>query len=457
VTVDPARRAAADVVLAVDRDAAFANLLLPRVLRERHIAGTDAAFATELAYGTLRWQGTLDAVIEVGARRAVSTLDPPVRAVVRLGAYQLLHTRVPPHAAVSTTVDLSRELAGAKPAGFVNAVMRRVSERPWERWIDILTDSDDELGRLAFASGYPRWIAAALLEALEGDRDQLREFLAVDRPSTHLLARPGQIEPAALVEAAGPSATLGPYSAYAVHLHGGDPSRLAPVQDGRARVQDEGSQLVAIAAARANVDGEGDRRWLDMCAGPGGKSSLLAGLLPTDARLISADLQLHRAGLVSRGVGGTATSIIVADGTRPAWRAESFDRVLADVPCSGLGSLRRRPDLRWRRQPQDVELLGPLQRDLLDSAISAVRPGGVAVYATCSPLPAETSAVVADVTGRRSDVVVVDARTLLPEVSSVGDGPFVRLWPHLHGTDAMFIAVLRRVCGESTAAQWRST
>lgn len=456
MTVDPARRAAADVVLAVDRDAAFANLLLPRLLRERGISGTDAAFATELAYGALRWQGSLDAVIESGARRSVTSLDPPVRAALRIGAYQVLHTRVPPHAAVSTTVDLGRDLLGPKPAGFINAVMRRVSEQPWERWVETLTDSDDELGRLAFAAGYPRWIATALLEALAGDTEQLGELVAVDRPTTHLLARPGLIEAAALAESAGPGATLGHLSPYAVHLHGGDPSRLAAVQDGRARVQDEGSQLVALVAARAGVSGR-DSQWLDMCAGPGGKSSLLAGLLPGDGRLVSADLQIHRANLVTRGVEGTATTVIVADGTRPAWRAASFDRVLADVPCSGLGSLRRRPDLRWRRQPPDVDLLGPLQRDLLGSAIDAVRPGGVAVYATCSPLLAETSTVVADVVGRRTDVEVVDARPLLPGVADLGDGPFVRLWPHLHGTDAMFVAVLRRISDESAAVLSVST
>jgi 16S rRNA (cytosine967-C5)-methyltransferase len=148
---------------------------------------------------------------------------------------------------------------------------------------------------------------------------------------------------------------------------------------------------------------------------------------------------------------------VVADGTRPAWRPGSFDRVLADVPCSGLGSLRRRPDVRWRRAPNDVDLLVPLQRDLLDSAIDAVRPGGVAVYATCSPLLAETSDVVTDVIGRRTDVHAIDARALLPEVADLDGGPFVRLWPHRHGTDAMFIAVLRRMNSEPAAEPSLST
>ncbi len=444
MSADPPRRAAVDVVLAVERDAAFANLLLPRMLRDRRITGADAGLATELAYGTLRWQGVLDEVIATGARRDVATLDPPVRAVLRLGAYQALHTRVPPHAAVSTTVDLAREVAGPRPAGFVNAVMRRVSESSWEGWVQRLAPAADPVGRLAFETGHPRWIAVALLAALNGDEAELAALLATDRPTTHLLARPGRIDATTLAAAAGPDARVGTLSPYAVYLAGGDPSRITAVRDGRARVQDEGSQLVALALQRAALVGDPDRAWLDICAGPGGKASLLAGLLPVGARLVAADRQPHRAGLVQRGVGGTTSTVVVADGTRPAWRAACFDRVLADVPCSGLGSLRRRPELRWRREPRDIDGLGPLQRALLRAAIDAARPGGVAVYSTCSPHLAETIEVVEDVVRDRTDLTILDARDLLPQVADVGAGPYVQLWPHRHGTDAMFIAAIRR-------------
>jgi 16S rRNA (cytosine967-C5)-methyltransferase len=444
VTSDPARRAAVDVVLAVERHAAFANLLLPSILRERGLSGTDAGFATELTYGTLRWQGVLDAVIAAGARRDVAALDPPVRAVLRVGAYQLLHTRVPPHAAVSTSVDLAREVAGPRPAGFVNAVMRRVSESAWPDWVATLAPKGDPLGRLAFQTGHPRWIAEALLAALNDDLDELTALLATDRPVTHLLARPGRIGTEALAAAAGAGASVGRFSPYAVVLAGGDPGQIVAVQDGRARVQDEGSQLVALALSRARLTGERDERWLDICAGPGGKASLLAGLLPPGARLVAGDAQLHRASLTTRGVAGTAAAVIVADATRPAWRGGAFDRVLADVPCSGLGSLRRRPELRWRRQPADIEALRPLQRDLLRSAVDAVRPGGVVVYSTCSPHPAETAAVVTDVLERLDDVEVLDSRELFAGVPELGPGPHVQLWPHRHGTDAMFVATLRR-------------
>jgi 16S rRNA (cytosine967-C5)-methyltransferase len=451
-TRDPARRAAADVALAVDRDGAYANLLLPRLLRERSISGTDAAFATELTYGMLRRCGVLDAVISAGAKRDAASLDPAVRAVLRLGAYQLLHTRVPPHAAVSSTVDLSREVAGPRPAGLVNAVLRRVAERDWAGWVEQLAPADDPLGRLAFERGFPRWVAAALLEALDGDLAELDLALAEQRPSTHLVARPGRISREALLAAAGPDATSGPWSPYAVRLASGDPAGLAAIRDRRAGVQDEGSQLVALALARAPLEGRDDW-WLDACAGPGGKASLLAGLLSDGARLLASDLAPHRAALVRRSLTrASSVPVVVADATRPPWRDASLDRVLVDAPCTGLGALRRRPEVRWRRQPDDAARLQGVQLALLAAAVDAVRVGGLVAYATCSPHRAETVAVIGSTLRSRADVEAVDARPLLPGVPSLGDGPFVQLWPHRHGTDAMFVAILRR-----TAAGERPT
>jgi 16S rRNA (cytosine967-C5)-methyltransferase len=440
---DPARRAAADVLLAVDRDGAYVNLVLPRLLRERRIASNDAAFATELAYGAVRRSGVLDAVIEAGAKRPVTTLDPPVRAALRLGAYQLLHTRVAQHAAVSATVDIARELCGPKPTGLVNAVLRKVSQKTWPIWVDDLAPKD-AVGRLAFDRGYPRWIAAALLDALGGDIDELSLALTDNRPVTHLVARPGQISRDELLEMAGPAATAGPWSPYAVHLSGGgDPGAIDAVRDGRAAVQDEGSQLVAVALAKQRLDGA-DRRWLDMCAGPGGKAALLGGLLPTDGRLVAADRAPHRATLVTQALRGTPNAtVIAADGLRPPWPIETFDRVLVDAPCTGLGALRRRPDARWRRDPSSVVELQQLQRALLRTAVASTRIGGVVAYATCSPHLAETNDVIRSVAEGRDDIEILDARALLPGVSNVGPGPFIQLWPHRHGTDAMFVGVIR--------------
>jgi 16S rRNA (cytosine967-C5)-methyltransferase len=249
-----------------------------------------------------------------------------------------------------------------------------------------------------------------------------------------------------LIEAGGVS---GRWSPYAVQLAGGDPGAIAAVAQGRAGVQDEASQLVVLALAAARVDGD-DMRWLDLCAGPGGKAALLAALAgERSAGLVAVDRQEHRARLVQvslRGAAG-ALGVVVADGTRRAWPVAAFDRVLADAPCTGLGALRRRPEARWRRQPGDVQDLVHLQQALLRSAVESVRPGGVIGYATCSPVLAETRQVVESVLQACPGLVEEDARTLLPEVPDLGPGPHLQLWPHLHGTDAMFLSVLRRTAG----------
>ncbi len=247
-----------------------------------------------------------------------------------------------------------------------------------------------------------------------------------------------------LVEAGASRAKWSPYAA--VLQGGGDPGRIHAVATGRAGVQDEGSQMVATALATAPIDGD-DTQWLDLCAGPGGKSALLAALVhQRDGELTAIEPLKHRADLVRanlRAIPGNH-KVLVGDGTKPTWPAGSFDRVLADVPCSGLGALRRRPEARWRRTPEDVVELRPLQEDLLDSAITSVRPGGVVAYVTCSPHPDETRAVVDAVLGKRDDAVLEDARALIPGVPELGDGPDVQLWPHLHGTDAMYLALIRR-------------
>jgi 16S rRNA (cytosine967-C5)-methyltransferase len=219
------------------------------------------------------------------------------------------------------------------------------------------------------------------------------------------------------------------------------------VRDGRAGVQDEGSQLVTWALTKASAP---PGCWLDLCAGPGGKSALLTGLARLDgSQLLASDLAPHRASLVARAVrayarSGAAPTIVAADGTRRAWRAGSFTRVLADVPCSGLGALRRRSESRWRRGPADVEQLHSLQLALLASAVDSATPGGVIGYLTCSPHRRETSDVVNETLAVRADVEVIPATQLLPEVPNAGLGPYLQLWPHRHGTDAMFAAYLRK-------------
>lgn len=440
-----ARLAALQLLAAVRERGAYANLALPPILREHQLNTRDAALATELAYGSCRALGQLDAIIAAAGSRPLHHIDGPILDALRLGAYQLLHTRIPPHAAVSETVNLVRRGPAGKAAGYANAVLRRVSERTLEQWVDHLAPeaSTDRLARLALATAHPRWIVAALAQSLGRD-GELEQALRADQApdATHLVARPGLINRDDLVAESGGDPAR--YSPWGVYLRGGDPGAIESVATGRAAVQDEGSQLVATALATASVDGA-DARWLDLAAGPGGKAALLAALAAGRGGTLDAvEVSDHRAELVRRATRRLPVQIHIADGRDPGLPDSSFDRVLLDAPCTGLGALRRRPEARWRRTEQDVAPLVKLQRELLGSAARLVRPGGLIAYVTCSPHLAETEGVVAR---RPATLDLVDARPFFPHVPELGDGPTVQLWPHRHGTDAMFCALMRRAEG----------
>lgn len=445
---DPARLAAYHALLAVHRDDAYANLVLPSLLQQAGLSGRDAAFVTELTYGTLRNRGSLDAIIAHAAAREVSRIDPPARDALRLGAYQLLHTRVPPHAAVASTVDLVRAVAPGA-AGFANAVMRRIGERDLAAWLAIVAPSevDDPVGHLAVVCSHPEWIVRVFREALGGDIEETRRALLADneRPGVHLCARPGLVDVSDLADAV--RGTPGAFSQYAVYLPSGAPGDLPEIRDGRAHVQDEGSQLVATALVDAPLEGR-DERWLDLCAGPGGKAGLLASLAALrGAHLTAVEVAEQRAHMVTNAVRGLPATVLVEDG-RMIGPESWFDRAIVDAPCTGLGSLRRRPESRWRKQPSDLPPLTKLQRELLSAALTSVRVGGLVAYVTCSPHPVETQMAVREVLRRGGSsftAELIDARAALPPgMPGLGEGPTVQLWPHRHGTDAMFLALLRR-------------
>jgi 16S rRNA (cytosine967-C5)-methyltransferase len=441
--IDAPRLAAYEVLKAVRVDGAYANLVLPAVIRHFRLDVRDAAFATELASGTLRLRGTYDAIIAACADRPLRKIEEKVLDALRLGAHQLLSMRVPDHAAISTTVSLVRTKGTSGAGNFANAVMRRVSEHDLESWIARVAPAKPPSRYAEVAFSHPVWIVDELRKAV-GERE-LHAVLAADNvaPKVTLVIRPGR---ATVAELPG---TPTPYSPYGVVLEGGDPGSVPAVAEGRAGVQDEGSQVVAALMASAPLDGA-DRRWLDLCAGPGGKSALLAALAAErGAGLVALERQHHRSRLVQRNLEGSpgVLGILTADGTAPPLRPGVFDRVLVDAPCTGLGALRRRPEARWRRKPDDLFTLVLLQRQLVASAIEATRSGGLVLYATCSPVRAETSDVVTSVLRLRDDVVLEDARALLPQVPDC-DGPLpgtVQLWPHRHGTDAMFMALFRKV------------
>jgi 16S rRNA (cytosine967-C5)-methyltransferase len=444
--LDPARRAAFDVLRAVSERDAYANLALPALLAERGIAGRDAAFATELTYGTCRTRGLLDAVISAAAGRSIDQIDSVLLDLLRLGTYQLLRTHVAGHAAVSTTVEQAGIEFDSVRAGFVNGVLRTISKRDEQSWVNQLAPdaATDPIGHAAFVHAHPRWIAQTFADALGADAGELDAALAADdaRPAVHLAARPGVFSAGELAQTV--DGEVGRYGPYAVYLAGGDPGRLAPIRDGQALVQDEGSQLVARALTLAPVIGTDRGRWLDLCAGPGGKTALIAAIAAQQGATVTAiEPNPRRAEMVEQNTRGLAVEVLRVDGRDTSLPAGGFDRVLVDAPCTGLGALRRRPEARWRRTPADVPTLATLQRELLASAIALTRPGGVVLYATCSPHLVETVGVVSDAL-RRYPVTALDARVLFEPVDNLGPGPYVQLWPHRHGTDAMFAAALRK-------------
>ncbi|HVE63050.1 MAG TPA: transcription antitermination factor NusB [Mycobacteriales bacterium] len=452
---DPARLLAWRVLRAVDTDGAYANLLLPDLLRESRLDERDRGLVTELTYGTLRATGTLDHVLGFCSSRPVAEIDSPLRDALRLGAYQLLRTRIPSHAAVAATVELVRGVIGEGPGSFANAVLRRVAERAGD--LGAPAYADDAVGHLAVTTAHPAWIVEEFAAALDGDLEQAAAALRADdeRPEVHLVARPGRIardELLADAQAAGLVAAPGPWTPWSARLAGGDPAALSAVRDGRAAVQDEGSQLAVSLVAALLPDRPA--RALDVCAGPGGKSALLAALLAQRGgdTLVAAELHEHRARLTARalaaGAGSTESApawvVVTADARTAPWAPGTFDVVLLDAPCTGLGALRRRPEARWRRQPSDVLTLAALQQELLAVAIQAVRPGGHLVYVVCSPVVREGPDQMAVLAAHHQhSLETIDVRELLPGVRPLGDGPAVQLWPHLHGTDAMFLAAAR--------------
>ena len=446
-----ARRTAYDLLHEVGGGDAYANLVLPRLLREADLSDRDAGFATELAYGTLRWRGLYDPVLAACVDRPLDKLDPRLLDVLRMGCHQLLGLGTPVHAAVGESVDLARDVLGDGASRLANAVLRKVAAADRAAWISRVAPAweADPAGHLAVAWSHPLWIVRALREALGTTWEETALVLEADNAPARpvLAARPGLLTHEELL--AMPGVEPGRWSPYAGVLATGRPDRIAAVRDGRVSVQDEGSQLVALAVAAAPMAGP-DERWVDLCAGPGGKAALLACVaVERGAHLTAVEPMEHRARLVERTlqrIPGRPT-VVVGDGRtvdlgRP-------DRILVDAPCTGLGALRRRPEARWRRTPADIGQLGLLQRGLLSAALDAVRPGGIVGYVTCSPHLAETSQVVADVLRDRPGVRILDARPVLAqvcgrEVPDLGEGPTVRLWPHRQGTDAMFLALLTR-------------
>lgn len=422
----------------VDSDRSYLNLLLPKM--QQRLPEKDRGFLQELTYGAIRWRLQYDLLIDNLVSQRI--LEPQIRNVLRLGAHQVFRMRVEAHAAVNETVELAKR-AQPKATGLVNAVMRKFLGLDLQAEVFRLTASMRPIDRLSFEHSVPAWIvnqfAATLKVGLQSD-ELKRELDSLNRTPTVSLSAASKETIAQLVKN---GAQPGRHSPTAVTVSG-ELSMFLGIPG--VRVQDEGSQLIAQLVVKLAEQGNSNGSIVDLCAGPGGKAGLIADLLPK-RDLICIEPIAARADLVKRSLGDRLAEVVVADGTQ--FQPEvPISIVLVDAPCSGLGSLRRKPESRWLKSETEIPQLHKLQMALLANAAEMLEVGGYLVYSTCSPVVNETTAVVAEFLEKHSNFELVDAtkelREIAPSLNLPENRKTVQLWTGLHETDDMFMSIMRR-------------
>ena len=449
VVAEVSREVAFDLLDRVQSDDAYANLLLPTLIARAKLDSRDAAFVQELAFGTIRNWLLYEKIIEAASSRKIDDIEPEAQIVMVLGVHQLLEMRVPTHAAINESVNLAKAKSSKGSVGFVNAVLRKIALKDKDDWIDTVTKGLSELDALSIQYSHPLWILQAFKSALasRGLEKQLEELLASNNiaPKVSLAALPGFCSPNDFdFEHQEQNA-----SPIGVEISG-NPANIELVNKGFARVQDQGSQLVTLALIDAPIQ-VADDAWLDMCAGPGGKAAILAAVSKISGqKLVANEVSEHRAQLVSNALKPLGDfDVKTLDGRAYGQGAERFSRILLDAPCTGLGALRRRPESRWRRTTDDLADLVKLQRELIESAWGALEPGGVLAYVTCSPHLSETTGQVAWAEGKfKGQLELINANEILnslnPSLRLDQSLRTAQLWPQVHGTDAMFLALMRK-------------
>jgi 16S rRNA (cytosine967-C5)-methyltransferase len=432
---DAPRLLAYDVLHEVNRNGGYSNLLLPKILSKSQMDERDKGFVTELVYGTLRMQGRHDWILAQASDRPWEEVNPALVDV----AHQLFEMRVPTHAAVSATVELGRKVLGESKASFLNAILRKVSQKSLDEYVSEIELIKDDFERLSILYSHPQWIISAYLDQL-GNLDEVRELLSANNlaPRPTLVSWPGLSTQDDLVDVGATATYFSPYGA----IFDGSPASLDLIVQRKAGVQDEGSQLVAHIFSQV---AEGQDAWLDLCAGPGGKAALLSAVAKSKNIEFSAnEISEVRAKLVRQVVQGADVTTI--DARELSSLGRQYGAILADVPCTGLGALRRRPEVRWRRTVADLKSLVILQAEIIDSAIACLTPGGLLGYATCSPHLSETRIAVSEALKRHPNMELVDLTSFIhPELrTSAVDRGSLTLWTHRHNTDAMFLSVLRK-------------
>ena len=425
--IDNPRLLAFEVLAEVGLQGAYSNLILPKALSESILEANDRAFATELVYGTLRMQGRHDHFISAASDRSLEQIDPKALIVLRLGTHQLKQMRVPSHAAIYESVELAKKVVGKSTASFVNAILRKIDSLDFEQ----LSKPTQEYARLALEYSHPEWIVSSYFDSLKNSSDVISLLQANNNPAKPtLIAWPGLAAQAELLEAG----ALAIASSSVAATFDGNPGDIAAIRERRAGVQDLGSQLVV---EKFYDQFKPNLRWLDLCAGPGGKAAYLSALLKRDGgSLLANEISNERAKLVSQVM--QHGEVNVCDGRSMPDELGKFDRILLDAPCTGIGALRRRPEVRWRRNLQDLKNLTQLQSELLESATRLLSPGGIIAYVTCSSHQAETKFQIRSFLKQHSNFTRISVQDERADID--GD---LQLWPHRDGTDAMFLSLLR--------------
>ncbi|MFY8002552.1 MAG: transcription antitermination factor NusB [Candidatus Nanopelagicaceae bacterium] len=425
--IDNPRLLAFEVLAEVGLQGAYSNLILPKALSESILEANDRAFATELVYGTLRMQGRHDHFISAASDRSLEQIDPKALIVLRLGTHQLKQMRVPSHAAIYESVELAKKVVGKSTASFVNAILRKIDSLDFEQ----LSKPTQEYARLALEYSHPEWIVSSYFDSLKNSSDVISLLQANNNPAKPtLIAWPGLATQGELLEAGALAIATSSVAA----TFDGNPGDIAAIRERRAGVQDLGSQLVV---EKFYDQFKPNLRWLDLCAGPGGKAAYLSALLKRDGgSLLANEISNERAKLVSQVM--HHGEVNVSDGRSMPDELGKFDRILLDAPCTGIGALRRRPEVRWRRNLQDLKNLTQLQSELLESATRLLSPGGIIAYVTCSSHQAETKFQIRSFLKQHSNFTRIPVQDERADID--GD---LQLWPHRDGTDAMFLSLLR--------------
>lgn len=435
---DAPRLLAFDIISEVNRRGGYSNLLLPQALADSSFDERDRGFTTELVYGTIRMQGLYDYIFAQISDRPWNEVDAEIVDLARMGAHQVFSMRTPPHAAVSATVDVARKKLGESKGSFINALMRKATSKELGYWLEPLRSENDVIKRMSIEYSHPEWIISAYFDLLKDENLVREELISNNTPAKPtLVSWPGASSQEELISLGGEPTR---YSRYGALLNE-PPASLDVIRHRRAGVQDEGSQLVAQIFSDATMSA---RITLDLCAGPGGKAALLSHICDVSARdFVANEISEPRAALVKKVIG--KFPVIVGDARSISDSNQTYDAILADVPCTGLGALRRRPEVRWRRTLKDLAPLLQLQSEIVEAALGVLEPGGVFGFATCSPHYAETTAQVQAILKKHDDLELMDISAYLPEgLEGSNRGGALSLWGHLHNTDSMYLALFRR-------------